>query len=154
MKYRYFKTFCFLNKNTQIAEDEVLSRNLYYRFYFDPELSIEIGERFLNGKFDQVFYKDGIPEIVQRYHQEKFPDSPEYCIIQNLNELTIIIKIYKDRFFNGAEIYNYNSKFEQVENLIFDRDFRLQEFHSNIDDEEQIKRRIFLAYDWRILEDY
>ncbi|WPQ61604.1 hypothetical protein SIO70_24900 [Chitinophaga sancti] len=154
MNYQYFTTFCFLNKKTEITKESISSRKVYYRFYFDPEILTEVGERYLNGKFDQVFYKEGNIELIKKHHRAIFPENPDFNIIQCLTEFTILLKIYKHEIFSGAEIFNYNNNYEQIENLIFDNTFQLQEFNSTLKENGILKKKIFLAYDWRILEDY
>ncbi|WP_343670745.1 hypothetical protein [Chitinophaga sp.] len=143
-----------MDKNTEIAEDVISSRKVYYRFYFEPKILTEVGERYLNGNFDQVFYREGNMDLVRKYHQEIFPERTDFNIIQNLTEFTILLKIFKNGVLNGAEIFTYNNSYEQIENLIFDNAFHLQEFNSSLNENGIFKKKIFLAYDWRIFDDY
>lgn len=144
MEYKFYSTFCFLNDKTELSKDDLDIQKIYYRFYLEETISSIVGERYINGKFDQIFYRGGNLQDIEKYHLKKFSYSPQFNIIQVLSEYTILLKNYENGNFEGAELYIYNSNYEQVESLIFNGEFLLQEYAQ--------KGRKFLAYNWTILE--
>ena len=154
MEYCYYKTFCFLNHVTEIVVDDVQQEDLFYRFYYEPELDAMVGERNLNNIFDQVYYYNPDLQKVLKYHAEHFKGSDFFYIVQQLMDYTILVRYYENKSFLGAELYNHDVNYEQIESYRFDKMFKLLEYRTPYHSQDNKKfDKVFVPSLWRIFDD-
>lgn len=157
MKYKYYKTWYFLNKKSEVSEEQLSSLKFYYRFYYEPEINCEIGERYLNGGYDHVFYTGKDIEKITAYHAGVFGDNKEFRIIETMAAYTIMLKGYIEGSFTGAEMYNFNEKFLETRLSVFNADYELQQLTDTFYDKNDrvVQEKVFIPSIWQIhTEDY
>lgn len=155
MSYKYYKTWFALNEITELNDNSVEKMDFYYRFFFENQLNCYVGQRFLNGKFDFVYYNGQNFERICSYHREKFQDNNLFQIIENVSDSSVLSKIYVNNEFQGMELCNYNSFFQYTRSLRFDNNYQLIEYREATysPDNTLQKDKIFIPSLWQTFEE-
>lgn len=154
MNYKYYNSWLFQNSLTEIAESTLIDLKFYYRFYYEPSIMCEVGQRCLRGVYDDVYYKGGdLPQIFN-YHKSKFIGIDYFNIIESVTEFTVLSKGFKDNIFTGVTIYNCNTLFDHEKITTFDNNYQLVEYReaTYTPDNELLKDKIFIPSLWETFE--
>jgi len=155
MKYNFFKSYYFQNENTEISSNLISEQDFYYRFYYEPQLGINVGERNINGKFDTVYYVGGNLKALTNYHNSIFKNINTFQTIEHVSNLTVIVKTYMNDIFLGALIINCNNRFEEERVSLYNEKFELLEYREFLSNENEVvnKQRIFFPSTWNLVEE-
>lgn len=155
MSYKYYNTWFALNENTELNENLIEGLGFYYRFFFESRLNGYVGQRFLNGKFDFIYYAGESFEKIKAYHNEKFKDINLFQIIKNISDFSVLSKIYLNNEFHGMELYSFNSIYQYTRNLKFDNNFQLLEYREATYSANNTlqKDKIFIPSLWETFEE-
>lgn len=155
MKYRFYRSYCFQNENTELKLSSLSPKDVYYRFHHESNLGIEVGERCIGENFDTVYYiGTSLPEIIN-YHNLTFGKLIVFHTVERLSEVAVIVKTYKENIFNGAMVVNCNNNFDEEKISIYNDKFELTEYREffSVENENVIGQRIFLPSVWKLVEE-
>ncbi|WP_343691709.1 hypothetical protein [Chitinophaga sp.] len=152
MEYKFYRSYYFQNENTEINLDSLSPEEVYYRFYHEAEIGIDVGERHIDGKFDTVYYIGGSFCDIVNYHNVNFKDLAFFHTVERLAEFTVIVKTYKNYIFNTAMIVNCKNNYEEEKISIYNDKFELTEYREflSINNECIVGQRIFLPSVWKL----
>ncbi|WP_440134277.1 hypothetical protein [Chitinophaga sancti] len=155
MNFKYYNSWLFQNTNTEITESTLPNLKFYYRFYYEPSILCEVGQRCLRGVFDDIYYKGCNLKEISEYHKANFIGHNYFNVIENLTEFTISTKGYKNGIFTGVAIYNCNSNFDHERITRFDSNYQLVEYREATYTPENTlqKDKIFIPSLWQTFEE-
>lgn len=155
MSYKFYKTWFALNEITELSNESIHGMDFYYRFFYESQLKSYVGQRFLNGRFDLVYYNGQNLESISAYHRKKFADIKMFQVIKNISGSSILSKIYLNNEFQGMELYNYNSIYQYTRSLKFDNNYQLVEYREATYTPSNTlqKDKIFIPSLWQTFEE-
>lgn len=155
MNYKYYNSWLFQNSVTEISESSLVDLKFYYRFYYEPSIFCEVGQRCLRGVYDDVYYKGNDLTKIVKFHKANFIGNNYFTIIEKLTEFTIQSKGFKEGIFIGLSIYNCNSQFDHEKITTFDQNYQLAEYREATYSANNTlqKDKIFIPSLWQTFEE-
>ena len=112
MQYEYYETWMFQNEKTQLKEDFLDTKSVYFRFFYAPQINCLVGQRCLSGKYGDIYYINREFDDIWEYHQNYFRDFDYFNIIKLVSDRSIICKKYKWNTFIGVLVCNCDENYK------------------------------------------
>jgi hypothetical protein len=155
MQYEYYETWMFQNEKTQLKEDFLDTKSVYFRFFYAPQINCLVGQRCLSGKYGDIYYINREFDDIWEYHQNYFRDFDYFNIIKLVSDRSIICKKYKWNTFIGFLVCNCDENYKPISISTFSEHSELLEYReATYAPNNTLQRdKIFIPSLWQTFEE-
>lgn len=155
MEYKFYNSWMYQNEVTELSEASLVSKKVFFRFYFEPILNCNVGQRCLRGEYNDVYYMTNKLEEILQYHSKRFNDIDTFQLVETAFNLSVISKKYIAETFIGSFICNCNYDFSLKTIARYNEKFELLEYREAIynPDKTLQKEKIFIPSLWKTFEE-